>query len=191
MTVSDNKVIQVRNLMNHQVTYLIEEDNIRRSFNPFETKNIKAGELRKAIFNHGTEVLFKNYLCVEDKELAAEFGISEDTIEYWWTEDDIKNLLLKGSDDELLDALDFAPDGIVEMIVFYAIDLKINDMNRRTLIERSLGYPEGKLTSAIDLAMQFEQAEEEENPAEVKPVQRRRRAAQNTEEKATGRRVQK
>lgn len=134
--INDNAVIKVRNLTGHTVVYRIPEDNIRRAFGKNETKNITAGELRKLFFQNGGGILLKEFLYVDNEELALEFGVSEDALqhEYSWTEKDVDNLLLHGDINVLKDALDFAPLGIVETIIDRAVALRIPDNNKREAI---------------------------------------------------------
>lgn len=181
MTVQDNKVITVRNLMNHTVGYKIEEDHIRRMFSPYEKKQIKAGEIRKACYQYGCKILFNDFLSIQDKELAFEIGVPEDAVEYWWTQEDVDRMLTQGSMDELLDALDFAPKGIKDMIVDRAVELKLNDMNKREAIQTHTGF---NITAMINLKEQYNAGIENEAPAQ----QRRRRVQQTSSEKE-GRRV--
>ena len=136
--IDNETMVLVRNFTGETVVYKIPEDNIRRHFAPFEEKQIAAGELRKLFYLDGGRSLIMNYLGVQSQELAKEFGISEDlfTHEYSWTKDDIDQVLTTGSLDELKDALDFAPTGIVNTIINRAVELRIPDMNKREYISR-------------------------------------------------------
>ena len=181
MTVIDKQYIEVRNLTGQTVAYKIEEDNIRRVFAPHETKKITAEELRKAAYKYGNNVLFQDYLCVDNKELAEEFGVPEDAVEYWWKKEDIDRVLSEGSMDEFLDALDYAPKGIVTAIKDRAIETKVNSMEKRKAILDNLG---DDITKIIELQ---EAAGIDNVTVEDKPKSRRR-VAQNAEE-PQGRRV--
>ena len=92
-------------------------------FEPFQERKIPAGELRALHYTTGGYNLLHDYLCVESADLRAEFEIPEDQIEYDWKLDDIKYLLLDNNAliESLQDALDFAPEGIREMIIDYAV----------------------------------------------------------------------
>jgi hypothetical protein len=180
MTIKDETLIQVRNLMDHLVVYKDENTNTRRRFEKGSVIKIPAGEIRRMMYQKGTRILFHDYLCIENKELAAEFGITEDMVEYWWTEQDVDRVLTTGSMDELLDALDFAPDGIKEMIRRRAIELRISDMNKRTAIEKAFGF---SVTKAIELA-----AEDDDNEV-VEEQPRARRVRKDVELPTSGRRA--
>ena len=76
--VKDTDIIAVRNFTDQRVVYTIPEKNIRRDFSGFETKQVQAGELRELWFKSGGAKLLQDYLGVNNKELAKEFGITND-----------------------------------------------------------------------------------------------------------------
>lgn len=154
MTVADTTVVQVQNLVDHIVGYKIEEDNVRRIFQPYEIKKLTAGELRKLNYRHGGNVMLRNFLSVKNKELAREFGVEDDTVEYNWTVKDVDEVLTNGDMDTLLDALDFGPEGIKSMLVDRAVTLKINDMDKRQAIYDKTGYNISKMIEFEELAQQ-------------------------------------
>lgn len=130
--------VTVRNFTDQRVVYVIPEKNIRREFMGFESKQIEVGELRELWFKSGGAKLLQDYLAVENRELAKEFDITDDLFEheYSWTQKDIDRVLLEGSEDELADALDYAPRGIVETLIDRAVALRIPNMNKRKLIKQ-------------------------------------------------------
>ncbi len=170
MAVSDNTAVSVRNLVDHKVVYRIPEDNVRREFQGFEVKKIKAGELRKLNYQYGGHVLLNQYLNVGNPELAEEFGVSSDIIEYNWTEQDVDDVLLRKDIDVLLDALDFAPQGIVELIKDRAVALRINDLAKRKAIADKLGFD---INNTIDMMEKAEAADK--NDAKQPVVNKERR----------------
>ena len=184
---ADEKYVQVQNLSSGTVVYTIPENNIRRVFRAYEVKNISTEELRKVYYQPGGAVLLQNFLSVKDKKLALEFGVSQDSYEheYSWTPKDVENLLINGSIDVLHDALDFAPEGIIDLIVDKAIELRIADINKRELIQRCTG-------KNISQMIATQKALEEilgTNDTDNKPKQRRAQA-QPAARANTGRRVQ-
>lgn len=95
-------------------------------------------------------------------------------------------MLLNGSIDKLHDALDFAPEGIIDLIVDKAIELRIPDVNKRELIQNNTGK---NITSMINTQIALEEAigtTEKDN----KPKQRRVNGQEENETVSTGRRVQ-
>lgn len=184
MALKENDLIKVRNLTDHAVVYM-SYDGRRRAFAGQQTMKISVEELRQLAYSRGGLVLLRNHLSIDNKELAEEFGIQPDTYdnEYQWTKEDVDRVLLSGDMDELLDALDFAPNGIVNLIIDRAVKLRISDIAKRKAISEATGR---NINSMIELVEDSEQ--EVEAPAE-KPKTRRR--ATKTEEKPTRRRSTK
>ena len=178
--VLDTTLVGLTNIMDHMVVYKIEEDNIRRVFYGNETKKVPASEIRKLNYRYGGQVLLNNHLRVENKALREELNIQLDVPEYEWTPEDVDRVLLSGSMDELLDALDFAPAGIVDMLVNRAIDLKINDVNKRRAIQEATG-------KNIDQAIFF--IEETEKDAPKEEAKSRRIRSEKAVEEAKARRL--
>ena len=80
----------------------------------------------------------------------------------------------------LEDALDFAPDGIRELLVDCAVKWKIPDSNRRKIISRMTGVN-------IDKMIEF--AEATDQVIKQEPTQTRR-LSKNKKTQRTGRRIQ-
>ena len=185
---TEEKYVQVRNLSGQSVTMILPDEHIRRVFGPEEVKEVPYSELQKVYARSGGAVLFKDYLAIEDKDIAEEFGVSEDlfTHEYSWTKEDVVELL-KNPDkmDELKDALDFAPEGIINLIVDTAVELRVPDVNKRQVITEATGKNiNSMIANQIELDKQIAEARGEKE--DKKPTQRR--ASAKTEEK-TGRRA--
>lgn len=179
--VNNDELVEVRNLTAQRIAYLIPERSVRRDFSAFETKEITAGELRELWFKSGGKILLQNYLGVNNKELAREFGVTNDqfTHEYSWTKKDIDRVLLEGSGDELADALDYAPLGIVETLINRAVELRISDMNKRKLIKEMTDKDVSKMINYVE-ELELDAPEQQEK------VQRR---VQTQQKNRTGRRV--
>lgn len=179
--VKNEELIEVRNLTAQRIAYLIPERSVRRDFSAFETKEITAGELRELWFKSGGKILLQNYLGVNNKELAREFGVTNDqfTHEYSWTKKDIDRVLLEGSGDELADALDYAPLGIVETLINRAVELRISDMNKRKLIKEMTDKDVSKMINYVE-ELELDTSEQQEK------VQRR---VQTQQKNRTGRRA--
>lgn len=75
---TNEETVKVRNLTDQEIHYIIPEKNVRRDFAPFESKEVEVSELRELYFKSGGRTILQEYLGVDDQELAAEFGISED-----------------------------------------------------------------------------------------------------------------
>ena len=88
--------------------------------------NLNKKELRKLSYIPGGEVILREYLVIDNKEALDELLNGGVEPEYFYTEDEIKTLLLTGSLDQLMDCLDFAPGGVIDLVKKYAVELKIN-----------------------------------------------------------------
>ena len=136
----DNKtLVKVTNRDNGSVGYTIPDlNNLRRKFMAGETKEVAVEELRKLSYLPGGEYILRNYLVIDNRELVDELlnGVEP---EYFYTEEDVKNLLLNGSLDALKDCLDFAK---------VAVDLKIADVYKRKAILDMTGFD---VTKAIEI----------------------------------------
>ena len=125
--ISDDTLVPIRSIVNCQTGYILPSSGRSRRLMPDVTMRVTAGELRELFFSPGGSILLQNYINVGNKSLAAEFGVPYDAIEYDWTEADVKKCLTEDETDVLLDALDFAPQGIIETLKDDAIKLEIND----------------------------------------------------------------
>ena len=116
-----NTLIKVTNRDNGSVGYAIPDlGNLQRRFEAGETKEVTMEELRKLSYTIGGNVILKEYLLIHNKEAVEELlGTVEP--EYYYEEEDVKNLLEKGTLDELKDCLDFAPEGTIELVKKVAV----------------------------------------------------------------------
>lgn len=191
MTVEDNTKVEVRSLVGHSTGYVIPELHIKRHFEPFETKRVEAGELRELHYRKGGRIILHEYLSVQNDELRHEFDIPSDQVEYDWTEQDIRDLLLNGDEDALRDAIDFGPAGVVEQIKRTAFELKIPDVNKREIIKDMTGTDVNKqieLKKEEELRLAESRGEtsgdketKQRRHSNEEPTKRRRRVAQKTE----------
>lgn len=158
----------VKNRGASHVSYRIPEDGIRRSFAPGETKEISYQELEKLTFQPGGMMILTNYLQIIEQEALNTFGIHTEP-EYHMSETDVANLIKTGSLDAFLDALDFAPVSVVELIKKLSVDIPLMDMEKRKALKAKTGFD-------VDAALRHIEEEKEDN-------------GQNTILKTTERRV--
>lgn len=174
-----NTLVKVTNRDNGSVGYSIPDlGNLQRRFEAGETKEVTAEELRKLSYSIGGKVILDEYLIIHDKDLVAEL-LGEVEPEYYFEENDVKELLEKGSLDALKDCLDFAPEGTIELVKKVAVDTELNDIKKREAIQASTGF---NVTSAIEVNRETS----EEKPEEVKV---RRTATTTAEPTTSGRRT--
>lgn len=195
MTINDTDLVQVQNLVENTVCFQDNDSGLMRriSFQPYEIKSLPAGMLRRLNFSRGGSVLLQHYLSVKNKELAKEFGVSEDVFdhEYNWTRDDIQEVLVNGSLEQLQDALDFAPDGIIDTIIETAIAIKVNNMDKRQAIFDKTGRNIDQAIKNMELeqaALAREQAQQNQK-AEAPATGRRVKDVEEEVEESSERRV--
>lgn len=170
-----NKTYQIKNRSASMVVYSIPEMGIRREFAPGETKKCTFEELEKLSYQAGGKAIMANFLQVLEEEVTDELGIAREP-EYNLSEEQIKDLILKGSQDAFLDCLDFAPSGVIDLIKTFAVSLPMLDLNKREALKEKTGFD---VTKAIE-HMREEAAEDnsvkkEEKVRRVQTVETQRR----------------
>ena len=152
-----NKIVKVRNRDNGTVTYTVPDlGNLRRSFQPHEEKEISMEELKKLSYLPGGKIILEDYLIIEDNDVVSEL-LGEVEPEYNYTEAEIEKLLKDGTLDQLLDTLDFAPSGVIELVKDIAVKIEINDINKREAIFKKTGF---NVTSAINFNKETAETDE-------------------------------
>lgn len=178
--IDEKKIVRVTNRDNGHVGYRIPDmNNLIRDFSANETKNITVEELKKLAYISGGPTLIRDYLIIDDAEVVKEV-LGEVEPEYYYTEDDVKNLLLNGSLDALKDCLEFAPKGTIDLVKKLAIEMPLNDIAKRKAILEMTGFN-------VDAAIMVN----EETKDEMEDTQRVRRVNEPVKEevKSTGRRT--
>ena len=139
------KLVRVTNRCGGMAIYKIPEHGIRREFIAGESKMIPYEELVWLSYQPGGRNMMTNTFLIEEVKATEELNIHTEP-EYFMTENDVINMLQNGSVDELLDALDFAPTGVIQIIKDQAVALPIYDMRKRQAILEKTGFD---VTSAI------------------------------------------
>lgn len=161
-------LVKVANRGNGKVFYRLDELQVRRLFQPNEVKEVPFQELKTLQYSRGGEDLLTQYLIIQDKEaLEALFGENSVEPEYFYTEEEVKKLLTTGSMEELLDCLDFAPTGVIDNIKQLAVEIKLNDMNKRDAIYKKTGFNVSRAIQIND-----ESKTEDDNVGEEKKQRR-------------------
>lgn len=155
--VDKNTVIKVTNRDNGSVGYQIPDLNLQRRFQPKETKELIMDELRKLSYLPGGKYILQNCLILDNNNAVAEL-LGEVEPEYYYTEAEVKELLLHGSLAQLQDCLDFAPSGVVDLVKDMAVKLELNDIAKRQTILEKTGF---NVSRAIEINQETATAEEE------------------------------
>lgn len=178
----DNKeMIKVTNRDNGSVGYSIPDLRLYREFASGETKEISMEELRKLSFIPGGKVILEDYLIIDNKDAIIEL-LNEVEPEYFYTEDDVKKLLLTGSLDALKDCIDYAPAGTVDLVKKIAVEIKLNDIAKREAILEMTGF---NVTKAIEID-EVKNSDEDDKKSGIRRLDKNN---DNTDKKPTGRRT--
>lgn len=132
-------VFNVKNRSAGVVGYNIPEEKIRREFSPGETKKISWYELEKLTYQPGGASLMEDYLLIYNDEAVKELNLKTEP-EYFMTEADVINLIRTGSLDEWLDALDFAPAGVLDLIKQLSVTTPLSDYSKRKALKEKTGF---------------------------------------------------
>ena len=158
----NNRKIRVRNRTASVLGYSIPDMHVRRTFTEGEIKVVPYEELERLAYQNGGLYALQHYLVIEDAQARTAI-LGDVELEYTWTEQDIENMLLHGSLNQLLDCLDFAPMGVLELVKEAAIKLEISDLSKRDAIDKALDC---NISKAI--AINKETKAEDDSVKEVK-----------------------
>ena len=136
---SNEQVYNVKNRSAGMVVYRIPEHNVRRVFQPGEVKRISHAELEALSFRPGGREIISEYLQVRNVEVLNELNIAVEQ-EYFMDRDQVVELIQVGSIDQWIDALNFAPVGVIELIKQLSVELPLMDYNKRQTLKEKLGF---------------------------------------------------
>lgn len=183
--IENSKIIKVTNRSNGRVGYTIPDlNNLHRSFIAGETKEVSMEELRKLSWIAGGKVLLDKYLIIEDQDAIREI-MGEVEPEYYYTEEDVVNLLTNGTLEQLQDCLDFASEGVIELVKNMAVKLPVNSVAMRQEILKKTGFNVDKAIMVNEESAEDAQPEEEKSGRRAAPIN----ASANTTAVASGRRA--
>ena len=154
--INQDTMYNVKNRSSSIVVYKIPETNLRREFAPGETKRLPFGELEKLTYQPGGRELIENFLQIIDEAVTSDLNVHREP-EYDMSEEQVKDLILTGSYEAFLDALDFAPIGIIDLIKSMSVSLPVQDINKREALKNKLGFD-------VDRAIANDRASKEPDP---------------------------
>lgn len=179
-----NTLIKVTNRGPGSLGYTIQDLGVTRYFHDKETKELTFEELLKLSYSPGGMNILKNNLIIDNQEAIEElFGSVEP--EYYYSEDDVSNLLLHGSLEQVQDCLDFAPKSVMELVKKIAVELKINDYSKREAIKAATGFDVNKAIEISQINAEEESGEANAETDHVAPATGRRRVAPPSKYKVT------
>ena len=135
---SDTK-INVRNRSNSVVVYNVDDLRVRREFMPGAVKQVPLEEIYALSQQPGGAEIIANYLFIENPAAVEEMSMNVEP-EYYLDDKGVIDLLTNGSVDALLDCLDFAPAGVLDLVQKYAIELPLTDTRKIKAIKDKTGF---------------------------------------------------
>ena len=171
--------VKIKNRSKGITVYALPELGItKREIMPGEVRTVKFQELEALSFIPGGRELLEQDLQISDKEVIEALGLTVEQ-EYFMNELEVKDLMNNGSIDAFLDCLDFAPEGVIDLIKSYSVTMPLNDSKKREIM---LEHPRTKfnVTNAI---MFNKMSQEKEGTNEEKG---RRVQIKQEEEKSQG-----
>lgn len=172
---NNDTLFTVKNRSASFVTYNLPERNLRREYAPGEEKTIKFDELEALSYQPGGRELMANFLQITAEEATQALGIKREP-EYDLTEVQIRDLILRGSLDEFLDCLDFAPVGVIDLIKQMAVSLPMSDMNKLDALKKKTGFD-----AAVAIANARKALEDEDTTSITNAPERRVKKETKTE----------
>ena len=189
MNNNTSKIVRVRNRSNSIVIYHVEDMGVRREFQPGEVKMIPVDELWALSQKAGGAYIIRNSLFISDAATVNEMPMKVEP-EYYLDDNGVIDLLKNGSVDALLDCLDFAPNGVIDLVQKYALELPLTDTRKIKAIKDKTGFDVAKaLIHKEELAAEArEAAGETDSGMEIKAAPTRR-VQQDTAQDSNSRRT--
>lgn len=138
--INEKAIYSVKNRSASTVIYSIPEmNNLRREFRPGEIKSVTGSELIQLSYRPGGRRIIENYLLINNEEVLDGLNMEVEP-EYKLDEAGVVKLLRDGSEDQLIDCLNFAPEGVKDLVKAVALAMPLNDLNKCKIIKDMLGY---------------------------------------------------
>ena len=174
-------MIRVKNRGASTVVYKIADKGIRREFQPGQVMSISAEELEELTFQPGGTMLLSQFLQILDMEGIQATRIKTEP-EYHMSEADVAKLITSGSLDAFLDALDFAPISVIDLIKKLAISIPLVDIPKRKALKEKTGFD-------VEAALKHIEEEKEDNQTTILKQNNNGERRVKTEEVPAGRRT--
>lgn len=137
-TIDLEKKVKVWNRAVGGISYNIPELRIKREWRKTgDLQIVKLEELDAFRYVPGGAKLMNKYMLIKDQDVCEFLGMPTDP-EYFYNENDIKVLLEKGTTDQLLDCLEFAPKGVLDILKKVAVETKLDSSEKRKIIGEHL-----------------------------------------------------
>lgn len=171
-------MVKITNRDSGSAGYTIEEmNNLHRNFAAGETKEVPMEEIRALSYlPGGMEILEKCFVINNPEAVKEIYGDVEP--EYSYTAEDVKTLLTEGTNEQLMDCLDFAPEGVINLVQQIAVETKLNDVSKRKIIFEKTGFNIDKAIEINDITSEEENTKETKSARRAQPVSQKK---ENTE----------
>lgn len=157
--------VKVTNRSAGEVFYRLNDSKVFRTFNGKETKEIPFSELEELAQQPGGRALIEGYLLIEDEKILSTLDVNPEP-EYFLTAEAIPEWLKTCTIDEFTDALEYAPEGVIELIKKIAVEERLNDFSKREALKRIKGFD---VTKAIELTQDTEVSQPKETGRRTQP----------------------
>ena len=132
-------LVTVENRTAGKIVYQIPDRHIRRELAPRQAVRVPKEEIEALSYTAGGLDLIRNHLLVKDEQVLDELNIHREP-EYYMNADNVAKLIREGSLNEFKDAIDFAPDGVVDMIKDLSVQMPLNDFSKRQALKEMTGF---------------------------------------------------
>lgn len=162
------QVYLVTNRSASRVCYAVPELGVKlRDFQPGETKKISREELEGLMYVAGGPALLRNYLQVQNEQVRQDL-VGHTEPEYNMSVAQVKELITNPNNyDEWLDALDFAPEGVIDLIKSLSVSIPLTDTRKMESFKKKTGVDLARMIQA-----NIESQEEDAAVAEAVPQRR-------------------
>ena len=134
------KLVKITNRNAGWTGYTIPDTKVTRNFAPKETKSVPLDELKQLQYVAGGDYLLKHCFVINDRDARSALNMEDQEPEYFYTETEIKTLLETGTLDQLEDCLNFAPEGVIDIIKQMAVKTELPDTRKRKMISEKTGF---------------------------------------------------
>lgn len=132
-------LVTVENRTAGKIVYQIPDRHIRRELAPRQTIRVPKEEIEALSYTSGGLDLIRNHLLVKDEQVLDALNIHREP-EYYMNADNVAKLIKEGTLNEFKDALDFAPDGVKDMIKDLSVQIPLNDFSKRQALKEMTGF---------------------------------------------------
>ena len=136
---ANSDLVIVENRTAGKIVYQIPDRHIRRELAPRQTIRVTKDEIEALSYTSGGLDLIRNHLLVKDEQILDDLNIYREP-EYYMNADNVAKLITQGSLNEFKDALDFAPEGVVDMIKDLSVQIPLNDFSKRQALKEMTGF---------------------------------------------------